>query len=295
MYVGTALLLAGCVDIFSPGPDFSAQFGEDDKILTVSFLDVGQGDSTLISLPDGKWVLIDGGNVADGELIADYLVGRGIDTIDLMVATHPHEDHIGGLDDVLAAVDVQKIYMPELSEDDTPTTKTYEYFLDAVINEGCDVYPATAGETVMQGEDYTLTCLSPARSDIGDLNNYSVVLKLKYKDAEYLFMGDAEKEIEEEILDSLYDISADVIKLGHHGSSTSSSEDFLLAVRPDCAVISCGADNKYNHPHEETLLTCSKLYIDVYRTDQYGTIHIATNGTDFSTKYDTTFSLDGNK
>jgi len=294
MYVGTVLLLAGCVAIDSP-PDPSAVFGENEQILTVSFLDVGQADCTLISLPDGKKVLIDGGNVADGELIADYLKKQGVSNLDLLVATHPHEDHIGGLDDILAATDVAKIYMPEISEKDMPTTKTYEYFIDAVLAENCEVLPAKAGETVMQGEGYTLTCLSPSAGDYGDLNNYSAVMLLSFKDADFLFTGDAEKDIEKEILSAGYNIDAEVIKAGHHGSDTSNTKDFLKAVSPYYAVISCGEGNSYGHPHDEVLSRYEAVKATVYRTDTMGTIHIATNGTDFNIVNDTNLSLDGNK
>ena len=294
MYVGTALLLAGCVAINTP-PDPSAVFGENEQVMTVSFLDVGQADCTLISLPDGKHILIDGGNVNDGELIADYLKRQGIKKLDLMVATHPHEDHIGGLDDVLAATEVMKVYMPEISEKDMPTTKTYEYFIDAVLNEGCAVSPAKAGETVLKGEDYTLTCLSPAKTDIGDMNNYSVVLMLSFKDADFLFTGDAEKDIENEILKSGYNIDAEVIKVPHHGSDTSSSKKYLSAVTPYYAVISCGKDNSYGHPHAEVLERYNAVSATVYRTDLQGTVIIATNGTEFNIINDTNLSLDGSK
>ena len=291
--IGIALLLAGCALL--PGYKKPATgFDAEAKVLTVSFLDVGQGDSSLIELPDGKYVLIDGGNVADGKLIADYLKKRGINTLDLMVATHPHEDHIGGLDDVLAAVDVKKIYMPNISEEDIPTTKTYEYFLDAVIEENCIVSPAAAGDTVLSGEDYTLQCLSPSRSDIGNLNNYSVVLKLTYKDAKFIFTGDAEAEMEKEIMENGYSVAAQVIKVGHHGSSTSSCEEFLSLLKAKYAVISCGEGNKYGHPHNETMQAYADFGVATYRTDTMGTIHIFTDGSEFNVSQDKSLSLDGN-
>lgn len=296
MYVGTALILAGCVDLYpSPPAPPNTNLGDSKNILTVSFLDVGQADCMLISLPGGKYAMIDGGNVADGPLIADYLKKRGITTLEVVIATHPHEDHIGGLDDVLNATDVKLIYMPEISEDDTPTTKTYEYFLDAVISEGCDVLPAKAGETIIDGEGWELTCLAPSRTDIGNLNNYSVVAKLSYGDSDFLFTGDAEKEIEEEIMDSGFNFSAEVLKIGHHGSRGSSSKGFIQTINSSYAVISCGKGNNYGHPHKEITERLQNQGIATYRTDLLGTIHIATDGKNFDITNDTNLSLDGNK
>ena len=289
--IGIVLLLAGCADLYTPPTEDLEAVAP----LEVTFFDVGQGDCALISLPDEKYVLIDGGNVPDGELIATELQKMGISELEIMVATHPHEDHIGGLDDVLAALKVNQIYMPEISEKDTPTTKTYEYFLDAAINEGCDVYPAKAGETILKGEDYSLLCLSPSRSDIGDINNYSVVLKLSYKEADFLFTGDAEKEIEEEILSSGYDISAEIIKAGHHGSRTSCSKKFLEAVNPIYAVISCGPNNSYGHPHKETIKALAEQGTKIYRTDELGTITIGTDGENIYFSNNNSLILDGNK
>ena len=293
--VSTSLLLAGCVDFASffsepfPGSEIPTD------LATISFLDVGQADSTLISLPDGKHVLIDSGNAADGELIVDYLDDLGIDTLDLLVATHPHEDHIGGMDDLFEQLDVLQVYMPNLSEDDTPTTKTYERFLDAVIAEECSVRAATAGDTVMTGQGYDIYCLSPARTDIGDLNNYSAVLKLTVGEVSFLFMGDAETLVEEELLEGGFDLCADVLKLGHHGSSTSTSESFLFQVEPQLGIISCGEGNSYGHPDSSTLKLLSKHKIDYFRTDQVGTIHIVTDGQNFETGTDRYLILDGNR
>ena len=294
--VSTSLLLAGCVDFAALFPfTSSSPVSSSDGSVTVSFFDVGQADSTLITLPDGKYVLIDSGNAADGELIAAHLNELGITTLDLLVATHPHEDHIGGMVDIFEQLEILQVYMPELSEKDIPATKTYERFLDEVIAEQCQVKAANAGDMVMEGDGYDIICLSPGTSDIGDLNNYSAVLKLNVDDVSFIFMGDAETPMEENMMDSCFDLSADIIKLGHHGSKTSTSEEFLMRVKPSLGIISCGEGNSYGHPDSSTLKLLSKHKIDYFRTDQVGTIHIVTDGQNFETSTDRYLILDGNR
>ena len=244
--------------------------------LTVSYIDVGQADSILITSPDGKNMLIDAG---EGEgrsgAVLDYLKKRNITELDTVIATHPHSDHINAMDDVLDNIAVDKFYLPNASH----TTRDFENMLDAAENAN-EVIQAKAGMSFNLGESVGCDILAPVSDSYDDLNNYSVVVKMVYGSTSFLFTGDAEKEVEKEILQSTADVSADVLKCGHHGSSTSTSADFLAAVDPDYAVISCGRDNDYGHPHKETLQKLEKNGTEVLRTDEMGTITLVSNGSE---------------
>lgn len=279
------LLIAYCFNSDLPvGSDFSGASYKNYSGLLIKYIDVEQGDSELIMLPDKKTLLIDGGDIDTGDELVSFLKSEGIEKIDYMVATHPHADHIGGLDDVLNNFTVGSFFMPYIPEKDIPTTKVYENLLDAVINNGCEVVKATAGVTICSGEDYEAVCLFPVNEENDGLNNYSAVVKLIYKDTSYVFMGDAEVAAETDILKTDADVSADVIKIGHHGSYTATSQDFLKAVNPRFAVISVGEGNKYGHPHDVTL---SKLNgkCKIYRTDKMGTVTLQSDGANINISY----------
>ena len=247
----------------------------DGSAMQVTFLDVGQGDCELIVLPDGKTILIDAGESKSADDIISFLEGQGISRLDYVIATHPHADHIGGMQEVIEAFDVGEIYLPRVEHD----TKTYENLLLAVQEKGLRVHTAKDGVSLMEEGGVSAQFVAPCADRYKDLNNYSAVLRLTYGDVSFLFMGDAEQESEEQIT---AEVSADIIKLGHHGSSTSSSQAFLEAVSPAVAVISCGEGNSYGHPHEETLQTLDRLGIESYRTDQDGTVTVTTDGTAYS-------------
>ena len=266
------------------GSDFKVTTYKDYSGLLIKYIDVEQGDSELIMLPDKKTLLIDGGDVGTSDELVEFIKDEGIEKIDYMVATHPHADHIGGLDDVLNSFPVGEFLMPYIPEKDVPTTKVYENLLDAALNNGCEVIRAKAGITICEGEDYKAVCLSPVKEENDGLNNYSAVVKLTYKDTSYLFMGDAEFDAEFDILETDTDISADVIKIGHHGSYTATGQDFLKSVNPQYAVISVGEGNKYGHPHDVTI---SKLNAKckVYRTDQMGSVTLQSDGTNIHFAY----------
>ena len=213
--------------------------------LEVTYLDVGQGDSIFIRLPDERTMLIDAGEKNNGPMIEDFLHDQEVDRIDFLIATHPHTDHIGGMETIVRSFEIGKIYMPKKSH----TSKTYESLLSAIQEKGLKISTAKAGVSILEEPGLSASILAPTK-DYDDLNNSSAVIKLVYQDTSFLFTGDAEAESEEQI-DG--DVRVDVLKIGHHGSQTSTSDFFLQKVSPTYAVISCGEGNSYGHPHPETL------------------------------------------
>ena len=247
-----------------------ATIGLNDE-LRVSFIDVGQGDSEFIELPNGETMLIDAGTNETGKNVVDYIKSLGYTSIDYVVGTHPHEDHIGGLDDVIKTFDIGSIYMPKVTAD----TKTFEDVLDAAESKNLMINTAKSGVSIMDTEDLSVKFLAPTLDSYENTNDYSAVVKVVYGDTSYLFTGDAEEFSENLITD---DVNADVLKVGHHGSSTSTSTEFLKKVSPSSAVISCGKDNSYGHPHSETLQKLADMGTAVYRTDELGTIVSVSDG-----------------
>ncbi|MGM1047895.1 MAG: ComEC/Rec2 family competence protein [Bacillota bacterium] len=241
--------------------------------LQVYYLDVGQGDSTLIRTPKGQHVLIDGGDNHKGDDVVDYLKQLGVESLDAVIATHPDADHIGGLDTVIDAIPVKSVYAPRVSH----TTNTYKDFLMAVKNRNLKIKSAKAGiELPLDG--VTAEFITPIGEYGKDLNAWSAVLKVTYKDTSFLFMGDAEHKSETDMLKSPEELGADVLKVGHHGSETSSSPQLLKAVDPKYAVISVGKDNKYGHPKGIVTNRLKKAGVEVYRTDKRGTITAMSDG-----------------
>lgn len=246
--------------------------------LTVHYIDVGQGDCIFVQTPEAN-MIIDGGERGQEKVITSYLEQYDVHTIDYVVATHPHSDHIGSLDDVINAYTVSNVIMPRLSQANTPTTEAYRKFLLAVKNSGAKVIEGKAGVTFSLGKA-ECTVLSPYEQS-ENKNNMSVVIRLDWGDSSFLFTGDAESGLEKQILDGEYSkyVNVDVLKMGHHGSSTSSSDAFLEAVSPDLCVISCGVGNDYGHPHHETLKKVAGMNTTLLRTDELGSIRVHTDGT----------------
>lgn len=248
-----------------------------DKLI-VTFLDVGQGDSIFIELPDNKIMLIDAGNPQDGDSIVNIIKNKGFNRVDFLFATHPHADHIGGMQSVVESLNIGTIYMPRVEH----TTQTFLGLLTAIEQKGYKVKTAKVGVNIINTQDLKLDIVAPNSDFYNDLNNYSAVIKLTYKDVTFLFCGDAERVSENEMIASGYDLSADVLKVGHHGSTSASSLSFLKQVNPKYAIISCGKDNSYGHPTDDTLNHLSSLGIKIYRTDEVGTIAIRSDGTTYT-------------
>jgi beta-lactamase superfamily II metal-dependent hydrolase len=269
-----------------PSGDFvsSEATGETGSI-SVYYLDVGQGDSELICLPTGENILIDAGLSEGADKLTAYLSQLGVQKIDYLIATHPHADHIGGMAKVISKFEVGKVYVPKVADSQVPTTRVYENMLDAVKKKGLRLTQGKAGMMVLEQDNTRLEFLAPVEEKYDDLNNYSIVAKLTFGQRTFLFTGDAEKESEQQMLKKYSDnLRCDVLKVGHHGSSSSTSANFLKAVSPKYAVISCGKDNDYGHPHKEVLSRLSTAKVEVYRTDEQGTILASSNGTDLTFK-----------
>jgi competence protein ComEC len=241
--------------------------------LAVHFIDVGQGDSTLILFRD-KAMLIDAGERGMGERVVAYLEEQNVDRLDVVVATHAHSDHIGGLPDVISAFPVGEF----VDAAQVHPTATYENLLAQVEDQGIPYTAAERGRTIALAPDLEILVLNPAAQPIGDINQDSVVLKVTYGGISYLFVGDAEKPAEESMMDAGLDLDADVLKVGHHASRAGSSADFLSAVSPAISVIHVGEGNDYGHPHEETVGRIEATGSRIYRTDLDGTVVVATDG-----------------
>ena len=275
--IGVAVLLA--VSGSGRGRDVSVNDAVSaDYPLRVDFVDVGQGDGILIRCGDSV-IVIDGGEREVGGPFVSYLKNLGVSTISCYIASHPHVDHIGAASAVFAAFDVQSMWTTTFSELNTPTVSAYEDLLTAAANEpGCEVRFVSAGEEYDVGELH-LQVFAPVVESTNH-NDMSIVVRLTYGDVSFLFTGDTEAGSEQAMLDAGYDLRSDVLKVGHHGSASSTSEAFLSAVDPAAGVISCGAGNVYGHPQRELLRRFEDAGIPVYRTDVDGNITLFSDGKD---------------
>ena len=246
---------------------------QDGEKLQIWFLDVGQADSILIQNGDAN-MLIDAGNNEDGKKLVSYFQSLGIESFQYVIGTHAHEDHIGGMDDIIDNFNIDTFYMP----DAITTTATFESVLDSLEAKNI-AFQTTSIDSIFKLGNATIDVLYVGTDD-SDLNNTSIVLKLTYGNTSILFMGDAEKEVETII--EKKDISADVLKVGHHGSNTSSSKTFLEKVNPNYAIISVGTGNSYGHPSNTTIQNLENQNIQIYRTDENGTIIMTSDGTNIT-------------
>lgn len=247
--------------------------------LEVHFIDVGNADCILVR-QDDKTMLIDAGERKSKSTLQSYLSTYGVEKFDLVIATHPHADHIGGMAYVLENYPVERFVMSYMEEEHTPTTASYENMLEALLEKDIPVEEATPGAVYELGTA-RLQILAPYEPS-DEANNVSVVTRLTFGEKAFLFTGDAEKSVEKQLVSGAYSIKADVLKLGHHGSNTSNSTALLRQVAPDFAVITCGEDNDYGHPHQEVLDRVERQGMTVYRCDLDGHVVFTTDGTTLS-------------
>ena len=243
----------------------------DDSSFEVYYIDVGQADSTLI-ICDGETLLIDGGNVGDSDLIYTFLKNKGISHLDYVVCTHAHEDHVGGLSGALHAATASHVYSPVTEYD----SKAFQNFVKVVNKQGLSLTLPPAG-TVFSLGSAEISILGPLK-EYSETNNTSIVIKATHGDISFLFTGDMERVAEMDLIEAGIDLSADVLKVGHHGSSTSSSYAFIYEVMPKYGIISCGKNNSYGHPHEEVLSRFRDSETKLFRTDLQGTIVCRSDG-----------------
>jgi len=268
-----AIIVLAAVFGYQYWPSQQPQSTPSASIFQVTFLDVGQADAITIQSGDST-MLIDAGGNSTADSLVKTLQTMGFNKFDVVIGTHPHEDHIGGLDAVINQFEIGTIYMPKV----TATTKTFEDVIEAIEDKGLSVTTPVPGTSFNLGQA-VCTLLAPNSQSYEDLNNYSIVIRIQYNQNCFLFMGDAETDSEKEILAKDFSVKADVLKVGHHGSSSSTSGSFLSSVNPQFAVIMVGKDNDYGHPHQETLDKLNSAGIGIYRTDLNGTITFTSDGT----------------
>ena len=261
------LTLTGCPPMDKDAPSVTGN-------LNVHFIDVGQADCALIEC-NGEYILIDGGNVEDSQLVVSYLQRQGVEKLLAVVCSHAHEDHVGGLPGVLAVYPTHHVYAPTK----TYSSKCFDDFVYYTDQQGLEITIPEPGDYLSFG-GATMTILGPTES-YADPNNTSIVVRIDYGTTSFLFTGDMETQAENDMIEywgASYDWNADVLKVGHHGSETSTGYRFLREVMPTYGVISVGKDNSYDHPHEAPLSRLEQAGVTLYRTDELGTVIAASDG-----------------
>lgn len=248
----------------------------EEDIIKVHYIDVGQGDATFVELPNKETMLIDAGEKEFGKTVHAYIEECGYNEIDYVVCTHPHTDHIGGMDNVINNMEISCIYMPNAIS----TSDTFKDLLTLIKKESIATKLGKAGVIILKEDDLEVKLLAPTQTH-EELNNNSIIVKITYKDVSFLFTGDAEEESEKEILE---DAKCNVVKVGHHGSSTSSAVAFVNACDADYAIISVGKGNSYGHPKTEIIKRWKNTGAKVYRTDENGTVVVISDGENIEVK-----------
>ena len=258
-----------------------------DSNFEVHFIDVGQADATLI-FSDDETMLIDGGNPGDSSLIVSYLNKYNIKHLNYIVCSHAHDDHVGGLPGALSVTKVDKVFAPKTEND----IKAYQNFKSKVSSQGLTIENPTPGDSFKFGSSSVLF-LGPVHENVNDLNDTSIILKITYGETSFLFTGDAEREAEQSVLSQNYDLSATVLKVGHHGSGDSTTYPFLREIMPEYGIISVG-ENTYGHPVQDTLSRLRDADVKLYRTDMQGDIIVSSNGKTISVKTERNQDIDTN-
>lgn len=274
-------LLAGCTEAVKT-EKIPVTAGHE---MQVHFIDVGQGDSILIESPSGKTMLIDGGVKGAGQQIVSYLKELGINKLDIVVATHPDADHIGGLIPVLDNMTIEQFF----DSGKVHTSQTFEEMLTRIDEKNIPYHVPKIGEDIEFDKDVNVKVLN-ANDQATDNNDASIVLKMTYGNVSFLLTGDAGVALEKEMLQ--YDVKATVLKAGHHGSNTSSSEEFIQAVKPEVTILSYGEDNKYGHPHAEIVDRLQAIGSKIYATADLGTITVSTDGVNYTVNGKETSSVE---
>ena len=269
-----AFTLVGCstsTQNQSVQPSESAATGE----FKAHFIDVGQGDSEFLELPNGQTMLIDTGEYDQADTVETYISNLGYSRIDYLVETHPHSDHMGAMADVIKSFDIGEVYAPKVSH----TTKTYENFLDAVANKGLQINATERGMTIAADSGASIEVLSPyPNTDYDDLNDWSIILKITYGNTSFLFTGDASSSV----INKAQAGDIDVLKVGHHGSKTSTTNELISTLQPTWAVIEVGTGNDYGHPHSQAIKALEKNKVTIYRSDTNGNITATSDGSNIT-------------
>ena len=260
------MVLMGCDEL-----TMTTNFPEDN--LEIHYIDVGQGDSTLVIIPNDEVALIDAGTRGGREKLVSYLKKSNIKKIDYLIGTHPHEDHIGGLPEVIRNFEIGKVYLPNKSNN----TQIFEELLNEIKNKGLKISEGKTGVNMIDTRELKFYTIGPSK-EYANMNNNCIVTKIIYKNFSTLITGDAEKEAESDMIEEGHNLKADILRLGHHGSNTSTTEAFLDKVDPSYAIISVGKDNIYGHPDREVMDSLEERNIVALRTDEMGTIVIQTDG-----------------
>ena len=271
----SAITPGGSADVVPNPSSAAAAVDTVEAPFEMHFIDVGQALSVLVEC-DGQYMLYDGGNVDDGSLVVSYLQSQGVEQLKYVFCSHAHEDHVGGLAAALAYFPAYHVYSPVTEA----STKCFKDFVKYTQQQGLQVEVPAVGTTWPLG-GATVTMVGPV-AQYSDTNDTSIVLRIEYGSTSFLLTGDMEKTAETDLVNSGVNLRADVLQVGHHGSSTSTGYLFLNSVLPEMAVISCGVNNKYGHPHEETLSILRDAGVDVYRTDLQGTITIGSDGQNYT-------------
>lgn len=285
LLVIASLLLSACglfdLGLGNPQPPATTENGitevplTGEDLLKVTFIDVGQGDSSFIEFPGGECMLIDAAEREESHKVINYIKKAGYKKIDHLVVTHPHSDHMGGMVKVIEEFEIGRIYMTNAVNN----TSSFDELLDSIEDNNIPLTQSKAGVGITRGEDFEAVFLSPISEEYEDLNNYSSVVKLTYKSKVFLFMGDAEKLVEKELGDS---VACDVVKIGHHGSSTSSGAEFVKNAGADYGIISVAQTNKYGHPNSGVVDRFVNAGTLILRTDKSGNIIFITDGEGFN-------------